>query len=83
MKVTPTALARVRAGKSTPDAFFPQLVATFGADHLAFGSNYPASEGPLQKLVTDMQAALGSLSAHDRSWILGRTAQVLYPVLAD
>jgi predicted TIM-barrel fold metal-dependent hydrolase len=83
LKLTPTALARVKAGKSTPETFFPLLVKAFGAAHLAFGSNYPASEGPLKKRVTEMQACLSVLSAEDQSWIMGRTAQVLYPVLAD
>ncbi len=83
LKVTPTACVRVKAGKSSPETFFPRLVEAFGANHIAFGSNYPASEGPLKKIVTDMQASLSCLSEEDRSWIMGRTAQVLYPVLSD
>lgn len=82
LKLTPTALGRVKAGKSAPETFFPKLVQTFGADHIAFGSNYPASEGPLKKLVTEMMASLSTLSAEDQAWIMGRTALSLYPVLA-
>jgi hypothetical protein len=33
--------------------------------------------------VTQARNALASLRAVDREWVFGRTAQVLYPSLAD
>ena len=40
--------AECRNGKATPETFFPKLVGEFGASRIAWGSNYPASEGPLK-----------------------------------
>ena len=82
LKITPVTFALSRTGKSTPDAFFPKLVAVFGADHIAFGSNLPSSEGPLTKLVADAKTCLAALSPADRAMILSGTAKRLYPVLA-
>jgi predicted TIM-barrel fold metal-dependent hydrolase len=57
-------------------------VSKFGATRIAWGSNYPASEGALPELLKVSQAALSVLSAEDRGWIFARTALALYPVLA-
>lgn len=83
LKLTPTACARTRLGSATPETFFPRLVRTFGADRIAFGSNYPASEGTLPGIVSEVLACLGGVSEEDRAWIMAKTAQVLYPALAD
>lgn len=83
LKLTPTSCARMRHGAAAPDTFLPQLVSTFGAERIAFGSNFPASEGSLQDIVADMESCLECLDADDRAWVLAKTAQVLYPVLSD
>jgi predicted TIM-barrel fold metal-dependent hydrolase len=83
LKLTPTACARIRSGSSTPEAFLPQLANAFGADHIAFGSNFPASEGTLTSIVEEVRDCVSCLSEEEQSWIMGRTAQILYPVLAD
>ena len=83
MKITPRTFDLAQAAPGGADAFFQRLVEVFGADHLAFGSNYPASAGPLKKLIDQGQACFASLSDDDRAWIWGRTAKVLYPMLAD
>jgi predicted TIM-barrel fold metal-dependent hydrolase len=83
LKLTPTACTKIRSGNATPETFLPLLVSAFGADHIAFGSNYPASAGPLADLVAEMKACLGCLSEVDQNWIMSRTAQALYPALAD
>jgi predicted TIM-barrel fold metal-dependent hydrolase len=59
------------------------VVAEFGANRLAWGSNFPASEGTLPQLLKEAKAALSCLSSADQEWIFSRTAQVLYPTLAD
>jgi L-fuconolactonase len=83
LKVTPRTFAECRNGKATPETFFKKLVAQFGASRIAWGSNYPASEGPLSDLLTLAQASVASLPQADRDWIFAKTAQSLYPALAD
>lgn len=83
LKITPRSFDLAAGGLATPDTFFPKLIAEFGANRLAFGSNYPASPGPLKKLVDQGHACFASLSEEDRSWIWSQTAQEIYPELAD
>jgi L-fuconolactonase len=65
------------------EAFFPRLVKEFGANRIAWGSNYPASQGTLPGMVNEAKAALSSLPQEDLQWIFHRTAELLYPALAD
>jgi len=58
-------------------------VNVFGADHIAWGSNYPASPGTMGDIVAASKLALRTLSDTERSWIFAKTAQQLYPVLQD
>ena len=83
LKLTPRVFAESRRGKATPDTFFPRLVAEFGATRLAWGSNYPSSEGELSALLAVAQQSLACLQKSDQDWIFARTAQTLYPALAD
>ena len=82
LKLTTHNLREARKGKATPETFFPRVVAEFGARRIAWGSNYPASEGTLSGLLDDARAALAPLSDADRDWIFSGTAGSLYPVLA-
>ncbi|HWF40314.1 MAG TPA: amidohydrolase family protein [Candidatus Acidoferrales bacterium] len=82
LKLTPRTVAEVQNGKATPATFFPLLVSKFGASRIAWGSNYPASEGTLPELLKVSQMGLSVLSAVDRDWIFARTALTLYPALA-
>lgn len=82
LKLTPRSFALAQTGKATPQTFFPALVSAFGADHIAFGSNLPANEGPMTKLVAEAKQGLASLSEADRAMIFSGTAKQLYPVLA-
>ena len=82
LKLTPRTVAEAQSGKSTHATFFPLLVSKFGASRIAWGSNYPASEGTLPELLKLSQTALSVLPAEDRDWIFARTALTLYPVLA-
>ena len=83
LKLTPHVFAESRRGKATPETFFPRLVAEFGASRLAWGSNYPSSEGTLPQLLAMARQSLICLPAADQDWIFGGTAQTLYPALAD
>jgi predicted TIM-barrel fold metal-dependent hydrolase len=82
LKLTPRSFIESRNGKATPETFFARLVATFGAQRLAWGSNYPSSEGSLPELLALAKSSLASLPQADQDWIFGKTAQTLYPALA-
>lgn len=81
LKLTPRTIAEAQSGKATPASFFPLLLSKFGASRIAWGSNYPASEGTLPELLKASQAGLSVLSGEDREWIFERTARKLYPAL--
>ncbi|HXX26124.1 MAG TPA: amidohydrolase family protein [Pseudolabrys sp.] len=82
LKLTPRIFAEVHRGKATPGTFFPRLVAAFGAQRLAWGSNYPSSEGSLPQLLAAARQSLTCLRAADQKWVFCKTAQALYPALA-
>jgi len=83
LKVTQRNFTESQNGKATPDTFFPKLVEAFGAQRLAWGSNYPASEGSLADLLALAKRSLASVKPGDQGWIFAKTAQTLYPALAD
>jgi predicted TIM-barrel fold metal-dependent hydrolase len=81
LKITPRTFELSKAGKSTPEEFFGALVAAFGADHIAFGSNMPANKGPMRDIVAEAKRCLASLSQADRDMIFSGTAKSLYTAL--
>lgn len=83
LKFTVTGLSSVLKGKATAETFTPKLVSVFGAEHIAWGSNYPASPGTLAEIVAASRAAVRTLSDADQAWIFAKTAQQLYPTLRD
>jgi L-fuconolactonase len=83
MKLTPRIMGDVTKGEASPETFFPKVVEVFGADRLAWGSNFPTSPGTLAEILATAQDRLACLSDEDRAWIFGKTAQKLYPDLAD
>jgi len=83
VKVTERNFLGAKAGRATPETFFGRLVSEFGASRIAWGSNFPASERSLPELLALAEDALGFLPATERAWIFSRTAQTLYPALAD
>ena len=83
LKVTPRIMEVVNRGEASAETFFPKLVEAFGARRLAWGSNFPASEGRMSTNLEALKAGLSCLSEEDRAWIFARTAQSLYPSLAD
>ena len=60
-----------------------KLVSEFGANRLAWGSNYPASHGSLLKLADLACQYVVDLSDKDKDCILFKTALHLYPALGD
>ncbi|MEZ2127738.1 MULTISPECIES: amidohydrolase [unclassified Sinorhizobium] len=84
LKLTPRLLEDISAtdSKATSESFLPKLVQEFGSDRIAFGSNYPSSEGTMPELVNAMRKAVSVLSEKDQVGILSGTAKRLYPALA-
>lgn len=81
-KLTPRIFGDVKKEKASADTFFPRVVQAFGAQRLAWGSNFPTSPGALKEILANAEAGLASLSDADRAWIFGGTAKRLYPTLA-
>lgn len=61
--------------------FMTKVVETFGADHVAWGSNFPSSEGTLISLRDLALRELAFLPEKDRTAIFRETALSLYPSL--
>ena len=83
LKVTHRNFEEARNGRAAPETFFAKLVAEFGANRIAWGSNFPAATQSLPELVALARGSLGFLSAQDRDWIFEKTALTLYPALKD
>jgi len=83
LKLTPRIMGDSTKGEATPETLFPKIVEAFGANRLAWGSNYPTSPGTLAEIRATAEERLATLSAGDRDWIFAKTAQSLYPRLAD
>jgi L-fuconolactonase len=83
LKMTTLNVRASRKDKGSPETFFPLLVKKFGASRIAWGSNFPSAQGTLKEMVIEAKSALAVLSEQDQEWIFARTAQSLYPVLAD
>lgn len=83
MKLTPRIMGDVKKGAADPASFFAKTVEVFGAQRLAWGSNFPTSPGTLGEILATARDRLATLSDEDQAWIFGKTAQTLYPDLAD
>jgi L-fuconolactonase len=83
LKFTPVVLNRLKEYNADVHAFMGKLVREFGANRIAWGSNWPNSPGTLKQHVAAAQAALAGLSEADRDAILGWTALRLYRALRD
>ena len=83
LKVTERNVLGASSGRATPETFFGRLVSAFGAQRIAWGSNFPASERSLPDLLALARNTLAFLPQQDREWIFSFTAQTLYPSLAS
>src|SRR5579862_1526863 len=68
LKLTPRIFGDVKKGSASAESFFPKVVAAFGAQRLAWGSNFPTSPGTLAEILATAQDGLASLSEDDRAW---------------
>src|SRR5579871_3678991 len=83
LKLTPRIFGDVTKEKASAETFFPRLVGAFGAERIAWGSNFPSSPGTLRDILAAAQGSLSCLGEDERAWIFGRTARTLYPRLAS
>jgi predicted TIM-barrel fold metal-dependent hydrolase len=83
LKITPNNVTPKSWGKATPETFFGKMIDSFGADRIAWGSNFPNSPGAMKEILTAAQKAFSFAKPSDQDWIFGKTAQVLYPTLKD
>lgn len=81
LKFTPVALKQLEDSKADVHAFLGKIVAEFGANRMAWGSNWPNSPGTMVEHVERAKAALAGLSQKDQDAILGGTALKIYPSL--
>jgi L-fuconolactonase len=81
LKVTPRIITLVKQGKATAETFFPKLISAFGSSRLAWGSNFPASEGSMKENLDAAKKTLAFLGPADQHAIFATTSQSLYPAL--
>jgi predicted TIM-barrel fold metal-dependent hydrolase len=83
LKITPINVSPKSWQKGDPQTFFGKVINTFGAERVAWGSNFPNSPGTLKEILSAAQKAFSFARAGDQDWIFGETAKALYPILKD
>jgi len=81
LKLTTVALREACKGSATPQGVVALVAKHFGSHRIAWGSNFPASEGTLTKMVAEAREAVEGLSEPELQHVLGQTALSLYPAL--
>src|SRR6202795_2294755 len=69
LKITPINVTPKTWGKGTPETFFGKMIDTFGAYRIAWGSNFPNSEGTLSEILRTARTAFSFAKASDQEWI--------------
>lgn len=82
LKLTSSLIERL-AKWGVAEAFLRRTIDLFGAERIAWGSNYPTSAGPLSDLVALAKRELAPFSDAERAAILGGTARSLYRTLLE
>ena len=83
LKITPLNVSPENWGWATPETLFGKMIDTFGASHIAWGSNFPNSLGTLSQILGAAKKAFSFAKESDQDWVFGKTAQTLYPSLKD
>ena len=81
LKISPLNVTPKSWGKATPESFFGKLIATFGAERIAWGSNFPNSVGTMTDILGAARKAFAFAKASNQDWVFGKTALALYPTL--
>jgi L-fuconolactonase len=74
-------LVRLEAAGVEPQLIMRQLIDTFGARRIMWGSDAPNTPGDYTRMVQRMCVALADVSEEDQRWIWADTARNLYPRL--
>jgi len=82
LKLTPRIFNDVQKEQASAETFFPKLVSIFGAERMAWGSNFPTSPGTLAEILATARSRLACLSDDARAYIFSKTAQRLYTGIA-
>ncbi|OON79652.1 amidohydrolase family protein [Streptomyces tsukubensis] len=82
LKLTHRALDAADQGASTRAGFLADLVSAFGADRIAWGSNFPAAQGTPADLLAQAREAASGLPEADQELILGGTTAAFYTPVA-
>jgi len=70
-------------GQASPESFLSRVMqAGFKSNRIAWGSNFPASDGSLKEMIYESLKALAYLPRQDLDNIMRHTAIELYPALA-
>jgi predicted TIM-barrel fold metal-dependent hydrolase len=81
LKLTVHNFNDLRAGKATIKSFLEKAIGTFGADHIAWGSNFPTSPMTLVDLRELAERELAFLPDTQKQAVFCDTALTLYPAL--
>ncbi|MEV7045328.1 amidohydrolase family protein [Amycolatopsis sp. NPDC051061] len=82
LKLTHRTLEPLHAAGKEAGAFLDPVLASFGANRIAWGSNLPAAEQSLPELVTLAQEVLAEVPESEQREIFAGTARRLYPGLS-
>lgn len=83
LKVTPPMLHRLGGEPGVdPTAVVGELVRRFGADHIVWGSNFPASDGALASLRDTIHSHFVGLTDGELAGVLGENAARVYATSA-
>lgn len=81
LKVTIRNIRMIAEGGGAFEPYFRKVVDVFGADRIAWGSNFPTSDVSLKTITDESKAAFAFLTQEERDHIFYRTAERLYPTL--
>jgi predicted TIM-barrel fold metal-dependent hydrolase len=81
LKLTHRNLERLHDVGEQAAQFIDPVIGAFGAERIAWGSNYPAAEQSLAELLQLASEVLAGRPEAEREQILGGTARALYPAL--
>ena len=83
LKVTSNTFLRAEKEEGGVDGLLGALVSHFGANRIAWGTNFPATKGTMPELVAYAERSLAQLNESDRQSIFADTARAIYSRLAE
>jgi len=81
LKLTPAVPAAIRKAGADGRAFIKKVVAEFGANRIAWGSDWPSSAGTMAENLNEAKGLIADITERERDLVLGGTALSIYPML--